>query len=274
MTQLGRGRAAAMTDAEMAALADALGCHPADLEAIAEVESAGFGWFDDGRIKILFEKHWFYRFLSGTAQTTAVSRGLARKSWVSPSTGGYADQKTADDRYQLLEAAIAIDPEAAFKSVSVGRFQIMGFNHEICGFSSAEEMFNAFVESEANQLRAFGTFLISKCLVSAVRCRDFHAIERGYNGGGLGGVYAQRISAASEKLRAGKWRGYMPGSVAPIKETVAPISPANSAPPANGFVPAATKTVPDEGGLKTFVRVFRRVLAWIAGLLGLLRRPS
>ena len=72
MTQLGKGRAAAITDAEMAALADELGCHPADLEAIAKVESSGFGWFKGGRIKILFEKHWFYKFLTGAARSNAV----------------------------------------------------------------------------------------------------------------------------------------------------------------------------------------------------------
>jgi hypothetical protein len=215
MTQLGKGRAAAITPAEMAALADDLGCHPADLEAIAQVESSGFGWFKDGRIKILFEKHWFYKLISGPARTEAVNQGLARKSWVSPSKGGYRDQKSADDRYRLLEAAVRINREGALKSVSVGRFQIMGFNHKICGFASAEEMWAAFLDSEANQLRAFGNFLKSKGLDKVLRRRDFVAVEKGYNGGGLGGAYARRMKAASDKLRAGKWKNYAPGTWPP-----------------------------------------------------------
>lgn len=214
MTQLGKGRAAAITPAEMAALADELRCHPADLEAIAEVESSGFGWFRDGRIKILFEKHWFYKLVTGAKRDQAVRRRLARRSWVSPSKGGYRDQKSADQRYRLLEAAMVLDREAALQSISIGRFQIMGFNYRVCGFPTVEEMWVAFLDSEANQLRAFGNFLKSKRLVAALRSRDFAKVEKGYNGGGLNGRYARRMRAASDRLRAGKWKGYEPGSMA------------------------------------------------------------
>lgn len=219
MTQLGKGRAAAITPAEMAALADELGCHPADLEAIAEVESSGFGWFRDGRIKILFEKHWFYKLVTGAKRDPAVRQGLARRSWISPSKGGYRDQKSADQRYRLLEAAMALDREAALKSISIGRFQIMGFNHKVCGFRTVEDMWVAFLDSEANQLRAFGNFLLSKGLVAALRSRDFAKVEKGYNGGGLNGRYARRMRTASARLRAGKWKGYEPGSMASSTST-------------------------------------------------------
>lgn len=213
MTQLGKGRAAAIVPAEMAALADELGCHPADLEAIAEVESGGFGWYRDGRIKILFEKHWFYRLIGSARRETAVSLGIARKSWVSPSRGGYRDQITPDQRYAILAKAIDLDREAAFASVSIGRFQIMGFNHKICGFASASAMWTEFLDSERHQLRAFANFLKSKGLVAAIRRRDFAKVEKGYNGGGLGGAYARRMKAESDKLRAGKWKNYRPGSM-------------------------------------------------------------
>lgn len=249
MTQLGKGRAAAVTDADMAALADDFGCHPADLEAIAEVESSGFGWFRDGRIKILFEKHWFYKLTSGANRDEAVRKGLARRHWVSPSKGGYSDQKGADSRYRLLEVAIRIDREAALQSVSIGKFQIMGFNHKVCGFASASEMWASFLDSEVNQLRAFGNFLRSNGLVGALRRRDFAKIENGYNGGGLGGAYARRMKAASDKLRAGKWNGYTPGSMpvdppAPSPKPVAEsIAEPTETPPVPGSRPNWT---PDE----------------------------
>src|SRR5690606_19061870 len=91
---LGKGRAEAITDSDIASLADSLQVHPADLEAIAEVESNGFGWFPDGRMKILFEKHWFYKYLDGTVRTNAMKSGLARKNWISPAKGGYKDQSS------------------------------------------------------------------------------------------------------------------------------------------------------------------------------------
>lgn len=239
---LGKGRAAAVTDADMAALADSFGCHPADLEAIAEVESSGFGWFDDGRIKILFEKHWMYKHVSGAERTKAINQGLARKSWVSPKNGGYADQKSPNDRYRLLSLAIAINREAALKSISAGRFQIMGFNHGICGFASALEMWDAFLDSEANQLRAFGNFLKSKGLVAALRRRDFGAVEKGYNGGGLGGAYAKKMKAASDRLRADKWKNYRLGSMKPEPAVMPAPEPAQAA-PAPAPVPEAIQPV-------------------------------
>lgn len=232
---LGKGKATAATDADLARLADSLQVHPADLEAIAQVESAGFGWFPDGRIKILFEKHWFYKFLPDAARTNAMKSGLARKSWISPKNGGYKDQATAGERYKLLERAIKIDREAAFKSVSVGTFQIMGFNHGICGHQTAEGMFNAFCEGELYQLSALASFLTAKGLLPAIRARDFAKVETVYNGGGLNGTYAKKMREASDKLRAGKWKNYRPAVVShetPVRDTQPDLSATGGSQPA------------------------------------------
>lgn len=213
---LGKGRAEAIGARDIALLADDMGVHPADLEAIAEVESNGFGWFRDGRMKILFEKHWFYKQLSGAKRNKAVRLGLARKDWISPKRGGYKEQNSPNARYNLLKAAIEIDEEAAYLSISMGRFQIMGFNHGICGFISAKHMFVQFVDTEVQQLRAFANFLREKKLVPAIASRDFETVEEIYNGGGLGGVYAKRMKKASDALRAGKWKDYWPGKIARV----------------------------------------------------------
>lgn len=236
---LGKGEAIAISDADIANLADSLQCHPADLEAIAEVESNGFGWFPDGRIKILFEKHWFYKYLEGTVRTNAMKSGLARAAWISPSKGGYKDQATPDQRYSLLERAMKVNREGAFKSISIGTYQIMGFNHQVCGHPSAEAMFDAFCKSEAYQLSAFAAFLKNKGLVSAIQRRAFIEVERGYNGGGLNGAYAVKMKAASDSLRAGKWKNYTRGSMAipkpapkPEPVPVPPLPVPIDAPPA------------------------------------------
>ncbi|WP_274626590.1 N-acetylmuramidase family protein [Arvimicrobium flavum] len=223
----GKGRAEAITDSDISRLANELACHPADLEAIAEVESNGFGWFKDGRIKILFEKHWFYKSVSGAKRDQAFAAALARKEWISPKNGGYKDQSNADARYRLLAKAVAIDEEAAFRSVSIGKFQIMGFNHQICGYATAKAMWAAFVDSEVAQLRAFAQFLKRKGLVPAIRSRDFDQIEEIYNGGGLNGAYAKKMREASDKLRAGKWKGWQP---APERSAAPPPEPAKPAP--------------------------------------------
>jgi hypothetical protein len=215
MSILGFGTATAITDTDMALLADELDCHPANLEAIAMVESQGFGWFKDGRMKILDEKHWFYKLVDPSQRKRAVTLGLARKKWVSPKNGGYKDQATADQRYNILAKQIEIDPSAAFSSISMGKFQIMGFNHKICGYISPGSMFHSFLESEVNQLAAFANFLKGKGLVNALRNGDFETVEFVYNGGGLGGTYARRMREAARDLRDGKWSDYTRGSRLP-----------------------------------------------------------
>lgn len=233
---LGKGKATAITDADIALLARTLRCHPAHIEAIAEVESNGFGWFSDGRIKILFEKHWFYKLIPEAKRSNAVKNGLARKNWISPAKGGYKDQPDADARYKLLERAIRVDREAAFKSISMGKFQIMGFNHKICGHQSAEQMFNAFCESEVYQLTAFAGFLVNNKLESAIQGGDFDRIEQVYNGGGLNGAYAKKMRTAAAKLKAGKWANWdakeAPKPSADTTPAAKPQTPA-SKPPAS-----------------------------------------
>lgn len=233
---LGKGSATAITDRDIALLADRLGVHPATLEALSIVESGGFGWFKDGRIKILFEKHWMHKLTpAGKLRDQAVTAGVARKAWISPKAGGYKDQATADQRYGLLQKAIDIYRAAAFAAVSVGRFQIMGFNAALCGFKDAEQMFALFCESEANQLAAFANFLIAKNLTKAVYAEDFEKIEKVYNGGGLGGTYAAKMRAEADGLRKGKWKDYKPGSYEPAKVAPSPHTrPGTNAPaPAN-----------------------------------------
>lgn len=209
---LGKGLAKAISDDDIARFADSIGAHPADVEAISKVESGGFGWFADGRIKILFEKHIFWKYLDAKQKEEALNQAVGRPKFIPPSMGGYKDQANPAIRYRILEKAIAINRDAAFNAISIGRYQIMGFNHTACGFSSAEMMFKAFCDSEEAQLRAFGRFLRSKNLIQAIRDRDFAKIEQGYNGGGLKGAYARKMKAESDKLHAGKWKNYVPMS--------------------------------------------------------------
>lgn len=225
MTMFGTGRAEAITDDDFAELAREIGCHPADLEAIANVESSGFGWFTDGRIKILFEKHVFYKYLPDDAKRArAVNEGLARRHWIGPKKGGYREQHNAQSRYSILTRARGIDDTAAMMSISMGRFQIMGFNWAMCGFDSVHDMWTQFLDSEANQLRGFASYLRKRGLYPALRLRDFDAIEQGYNGGGLGGAYARKMCKESDRLRKGKWKSWrgfdLPDASAPPPATV------------------------------------------------------
>lgn len=248
---LGQGRAQAITNNDMAALAKSIGCHPATLDAIAQVESAGFGWFDDGRIKILPEPHKFHAALPAAKRTRAVSLGLATTSYAKTKASGHYKKMTNEPgpRYDLLKRQIDYDEAAAYEGMSVGKFQIMGFNYATCGFASAKQMFDAFTDSEAHQLRAFGAFLIKNGLRTALILEDFEQVETTYNGGGLGGAYARKMRAAAVKLKAGKWAGWpteWPGKQAPppVAPPAPPAVPTRPVPPSPPVTPPPVKPTP------------------------------
>jgi hypothetical protein len=278
---LGQGRAAAITNNDMAALAIGLGCHPAALEAIAEVESAGFGWFDDGRIKILPEPHKFYSALPDGRRAVALKAGLAFKTYAQTKASGHYKRMTnkPGPRYDFLARMIEFDAGAAYEAISVGKFQIMGFNAETCGFPSAKAMFDAFVDSEVNQLRAFGQFLVKNGLRPALKAEDFAQVETTYNGGGLGGVYAAHMKVECAKLKAGKWSGWphtwpgkadpapLPPPVITAPPVVAPPAPVKPVAPVTPTTPAPVAPMPPTAAPARPVGFWSRFIAALAEAL-------
>ncbi|EHK52285.1 N-acetylmuramidase domain-containing protein [Allomesorhizobium alhagi] len=220
---LGTGRAERLPEGAIENLAYRLDVHPADLQAIANVESGGSAWFPDGRLKILYERNIFYTQLPAAKRAAAVAQGLAHKGHRGRSQ--YADQKSAESRFDLLQRAIHINRDAAFNAISSGRFQIMGFNAGLCSYPSAEAMFEAFADSELAQLSAFAAFLEKKGLVPAIRSRDFDRVGRVYNGDKTG-VYAGKMRREAEALRGRRW--LQPHQVADIPLGHGPRSEAGS----------------------------------------------
>ena len=228
---IGKGRAAAITDADIIRLALDLDMHPAHIEGVAEAESTGFGWWPDGHMKILPEKHQFYKHVAPSKRDEAVRRGLAKRKWVSPANGGYKEfggswDKQVESRYGWLTEAMKLDRDGALKSISMGKFQIMGFNYEICGFVSPWHMWNLFLDSEFTQLEAFVNYLHENNLVAKLRNGDWYGVAKGYNGTGQAKTYARIISDAVAALKRGKWRNWDPDKARKgIKAKPAPKEP-------------------------------------------------
>ena len=154
-----------------------------EIHALIDVESAGRGFDDVGRVRMLFEPHIFYRELgAGPARDEAVRLGLAYKSW---KPGAYPR-----DSYPRLERAIALCDrhgrgwEPALRACSWGLGQIMGFNCKLAGYPTAYEMVCAFRESEGIQLRGMVDFVKNTGLDDELRRHDWHGLARGYNGAG------------------------------------------------------------------------------------------
>jgi len=166
------GNSAPLRDADFEDAAKKLGCTVAAVRAVAQVESAGGGFLDDGRPKILFERHIFHQRTAGR-----FSAMHSNVSW--PQRGGYLGGAREYDR---LKEAIALDRKAALESASWGKFQVMGFNCTLCGHPDVESFTAAMVLGEAAQLSAFVAFIRKSKLDDELVRRDWAGFARGYNG--------------------------------------------------------------------------------------------
>ena len=89
--------------------------------------------------------------------------------------------------YEVLALAIELSGKsAAYKSISMGGPQIMGFNHRILGFATPREMYEAFQSGERVQVLAFFDFLRRyrprEQLIRLLQQGDFGAFALAYNG--------------------------------------------------------------------------------------------
>jgi hypothetical protein len=162
---------------------------PAVALAIADVESSGgSGFGKDGRMIIRFEPHIF------RAQTKAILGNTVEPPLFK--RGGQAEE------WAMFNAAAAVNREAALKSISMGMFQTMGFNHKVVGYSTAEAMFEAYSADQKAQIAGFFDFCANVKgreakgapwikLDEAARKGMWLVFARGYNGEGQKGYDAQ-----------------------------------------------------------------------------------
>ena len=152
-----------------------LGCEPEAVLAVAEVESAGGGFSPDGFPKTLFEGHWFHKLTKGKYSQTHPT--ISYPTWTRQFYG-----KTWQAERARLELATSLDRTAALQSASWGMFQIMGFNHGLCGYKTVQQFVNAMCKDENSQLEAFVGFVIERGLADELQRKDWHGFARLYNG--------------------------------------------------------------------------------------------
>lgn len=191
-----KGRAQRLNDIDVPRVGRLIGAGEDEIRAVIEVETSAGGFDSQGRPKMLFEPHVFWRELGeGPKRTTAVSTGLAYPKW---GTAPYPA-----DSYPRLALAIKIDANAALRSASWGLGQIMGFNHRAAGFASAGDMVEALCHSEAAGLEAMIRFIESEGLDDELRRHDWSAFARGYNGAGYATHgYHTKLAAAFKRWQA------------------------------------------------------------------------
>lgn len=165
-----------------------LGVSLKQLNAVAQVESSGGGFTAEGRPKILFERHYFWRLTEGRY-------GL--QPWSQPKSGGY-DQ----DSWSKLCLAACSEPAAAFASCSWGKFQVLGAHWNALGYTSPQSLAYTTVHSEADHYALLVRYIKANKLADAMRrlstdpadCREF---ARLYNGPRYrNNVYDDKLAAA------------------------------------------------------------------------------
>jgi hypothetical protein len=213
-----KGAGKRLDDIDLPRIGSQIGVGEDVLHAFLDVESSGSGFDADGRVKMLFEPHVFYKELGiSKKRDAAVARGLAYQKW-------RAKPYPADSYPRLIDA-MEINETAALRSASWGLGQIMGFNHLACGYSTVQKMVAAFAEDEESQLAAMVEFIKSKRLDQALRDRNWKKIELVYNGGGFHGSYAVKMQNAYNRWQKIKDTPFDPKTLPPFTPRVPPFTP-------------------------------------------------
>lgn len=181
-------------EADFARAAAALNCEVACVKAVTEVEAGKSGFFASGRPKILFEAHYFGK-LTGHRYDGS-HPNISSPKW------NRALYKGGEKEYDRLLEAIALDRDAALRSASWGRFQIMGDNCKACGFASVSDYVDAMFESEGRQLDAFIGFVKAseKNLAAPLREKRWATFASHYNGPGYAeNHYDDKLQDAYDK---------------------------------------------------------------------------
>ncbi|MDN5210957.1 DUF5675 family protein [Fulvivirgaceae bacterium BMA12] len=162
--------------------ANANDIEPPIMMAVIKVESGGSGFLRDGRPKILFEGHKFYKHLKSAGEDV---EALAKEhptiiyaKWTKVHYIGGAGE------HDRLDQAIKIHREAALKSASWGLFQILGEHAENLNYDSVETFVREQYESEQKHLEAFIRFIDRYDMIQLLKDRDWRGFARRYNGPG------------------------------------------------------------------------------------------
>lgn len=151
------------------------------LKAIDKIESHGGGFLKTGEIKVLYERHIFNRECK--EQGLHLLRTLVQANHpdlCNTKPGGYIGGVAENIK---LSSAKELNPEIAARSVSYGRYQLMGFRYKWCGFSSALQMESTLNEHEDEHLHALANFIEAQPdLLKAMQDLDFSKVASIYNG--------------------------------------------------------------------------------------------
>jgi hypothetical protein len=175
--------------ASLVAGAQRLGVELAAIYAVNEVESLGQGFLDNGKPKILFERHVMYKRLAmplnegdevAELQRHADELAVTYPHLVNPQAGGYIG---GAGEHQRLAQARMLDARCADESASWGAFQIMGYHWQRLGYSSLSDFVARMSRDENEHFEAFVRFIeADTTLHKALKGKKWAQFAKLYNG--------------------------------------------------------------------------------------------
>lgn len=199
-----------MIDRYVSLAARLLHVPPEPLQAVANVESGRRYYNESGNVVIRFEAHIFWRLWGIQRPDVYRSRFRGQDTWQGPD-----DEYMTDDEgwrhihesqfteHDALELARELDDEAAYKSCSMGAFQIMGFNASRIGYEDGAQMYRSFQAAPLNQVLAFCLYLEVHGLIEKLRQEDYLGFATIYNGSGQAHHYADLMRKQVAWIRQG-----------------------------------------------------------------------
>ncbi len=187
-----KGAAKRLEDIDLPRIGSEIGVGEDELHAFMDVEAAGSGFDSQGRPKILFEPHVFYRCLTGKKRDAAIKAGLAYQKW--------GEKPYPKDSYPRLMKAIGIDETAALEATSWGLTQILGENCAGAGYATPQAMVLSFMEDEENHLEATVSLLKHMSIADDLKAHNWAVVARVWNGPGYAkNKYDTKLAAAFAK---------------------------------------------------------------------------
>jgi len=161
------------------------GILPSMLLAISAKESTGAGFLPNGQCTILFERTKFYEFVRARIGFNQAQRWKTEYPDLCHTVWDKRFYKGGRGEWERLERARMLDATCSLLACSWGRWQVMGFNFNVCGYSDVQTFVADMSYSEHKQLQAVVNFITNQGqLYSAVRARNFETVARIYNGTG------------------------------------------------------------------------------------------
>lgn len=184
-------------------LANRLGIEPALLKAVQIVEAADRdGFLSDGRPQILFEGHIMYKEFHKKFPDRDLAYLCKKFSMVFYPKWDKSKYFGGLGEYKRLELAKEIDEECALKATSWGMFQIMGFNHNLCGCKDVFDFVHKMSESHEKQLELMYYFMNNSGCLKELKEKDWAGFAKKYNGPGYAqNAYDQKLRNAYENFK-------------------------------------------------------------------------